>query len=56
MGQYKFSITYRFTVISFGFIYEKNFAFCVYFLWFKFCVGLTQGASGFGVWKDEGVM
>ena len=51
MGQYKFFINYNFTVISFGFTYEKNFAFCVYFLWFTFGIGLDPCAKGFGIWR-----
>lgn len=52
MHQYKFFINYSFTKISFGFTYEKQFAFCVYFLWLKFGIGLMKDARGFGIWRE----
>lgn len=51
MGQYKFFINYNFTSMLFGFTYEKQFAFCIYILFFKFGIGLSNGAKGFGIWK-----
>lgn len=52
MYQYKFFINYSFTKILFGFTYEKQFAFCVYLIWFKFGVGLMEDAKGFGIWRE----
>lgn len=53
MGQYKVFINYSFTKFLIGFDYQKNFSFCLHLLWFKFGIGLTKGAKGFGFWKEN---
>jgi hypothetical protein len=52
MGQNKFYINYGFTRILIGVDYEKGFSFQIHLLFITFGIGLTQGAKGFGVWKN----
>lgn len=53
MYQCKFFINYNFKSILFGFTYQKEFAFCIYLLWFKFGIGLMEDARGFDIWRES---